>query len=90
VFPVTRAAPAAAPNVLLILLDDVGFGATSTFGGPVPTPALEKLAQKGLRYNHWHTTALCSPTRAVLAVLQVALSVQFMLLGLRSLGVIPG
>jgi arylsulfatase A-like enzyme len=66
VFPVTRAAPATAPNVLLILLDDVGFGATSTFGGPVPTPALEKLAQKGLRYNHWHTTALCSPTRAAL------------------------
>jgi arylsulfatase A-like enzyme len=65
-FPVSRAAPAGAPNVLLILLDDVGFGATSTFGGPVPTPALDKLAASGLRYNQWHTTALCSPTRAAL------------------------
>jgi arylsulfatase A-like enzyme len=66
VFPITRSASKDAPNVLLILLDDVGFGATSTFGGPVPTPALEKLAEKGLRYNRWHTTALCSPTRAAL------------------------
>jgi arylsulfatase A-like enzyme len=66
VFPVTRASPAAAPNVLLILLDDVGFGATSTFGGPVPTPSLDKLAAAGLRYNQWHTTSLCSPTRAAL------------------------
>jgi arylsulfatase A-like enzyme len=65
-FPVTRTAPEGAPNVVLILLDDVGFGATSTFGGPVPTPALDKLAQSGLRYNQWHTTALCSPTRAAL------------------------
>jgi arylsulfatase A-like enzyme len=65
-FPVTRSAPEGAPNVVLILLDDVGFGATSTFGGPVPTPALDKLAQSGLRYNQWHTTALCSPTRAAL------------------------
>jgi arylsulfatase A-like enzyme len=65
-FPVTRVAPIGAPNVLLILLDDVGFGATSTFGGPVPTPTLEKLAEKGLRYTRWQTTALCSPTRAAL------------------------
>ena len=65
-FPKTREAPAGSPNVLLILLDDVGFGASSTFGGPIPTPALDKLAAEGLRYNQWHTTALCSPTRAAL------------------------
>jgi arylsulfatase A-like enzyme len=59
-------APAGAPNVLLILLDDVGFGQTSTFGGPVNTPTLQRLANEGLRYNRFHTTALCSPTRAAL------------------------
>src|SRR5262245_23898849 len=59
-------APEGAPNVLLVLLDDVGFGQTSTFGGPVSTPTLEKLAKEGLRYNTFHTTALCSPTRAAL------------------------
>lgn len=52
------------PNVLLILLDDVGFGSMSTFGGPIPTPALQSVADRGLRYNQFHTTALCSPTRA--------------------------
>ncbi|RPD39785.1 arylsulfatase [Chitinophaga barathri] len=65
-FPKTRKAPKDAPNVVIILLDDVGFGATSTFGGPIPTPALEKLAKAGLKFNQWHTTALCSPTRAAL------------------------
>jgi arylsulfatase A-like enzyme len=54
------------PNILLILLDDVGFGTTSTFGGPVPTPALDRIASAGLRYNQFHTTALCSPTRAAM------------------------
>lgn len=58
--------PAAAPNVLIILLDDVGFGASSAFGGPINTPAAEKLAATGLKYNRFHTTALCSPTRAAL------------------------
>jgi len=58
--------PAGAPNVLLVLLDDVGFGQTSTFGGPAHTPTLQKLADEGLRYNRFHTTALCSPTRAAL------------------------
>src|SRR4029434_40071 len=58
--------PAGAPNVLLILLDDVGFGQTSTFGGPANTPTLQRLADEGLRYNRFHTTALCSPTRAAL------------------------
>lgn len=55
-----------APNVLLIMTDDVGFAATSAFGGPVPTPNLDKLAADGIRYNRFHTTALCSPTRAAL------------------------
>jgi len=54
------------PNVLLVLLDDVGFGMCSTFGGPVPTPNMDKLAKRGLRYTRFHTTALCSPTRAAL------------------------
>jgi arylsulfatase len=59
-------APTGAPNVVIILVDDLGFGATSTFGGPIPTPTLDRLAQNGLRYNNFHTTALCSPTRAAL------------------------
>jgi hypothetical protein len=59
-------APAGAPNVVIILIDDLGFGATTPFGGPIPTPTLEQLAQTGLRYNNFHTTALCSPTRAAL------------------------
>ncbi|MGF6767855.1 arylsulfatase A-like enzyme [Paraburkholderia sp. GAS199] len=65
-FPRNRAAPAGAPNVILILLDDVGFGASSTFGGPIPTPTLDRLAKGGLRYTQWNTTSLCSPTRAAL------------------------
>ena len=64
--PSMPSAPEGAPNVLLILLDDVGFGHTSTFGGPVNTPTLQRLADEGLRYNRFHTTALCSPTRAAL------------------------
>ena len=59
-------APVGAPNVLLVVLDDVGFGQTSTFGGPANTPTLQRLADRGLRYNRFHTTALCSPTRAAL------------------------
>jgi len=58
--------PAGAPNVLVVLLDDVGFGASSAFGGPVHTPTAERLAAQGLKYNRFHTTALCSPTRAAL------------------------
>ena len=65
-FPKEIKAPAGAPNVLLIMTDDVGFGASSTFGGPVPTPTMEQLAANGLRYNQFHTTAICSPTRAAL------------------------
>jgi arylsulfatase A-like enzyme len=58
--------PAGAPNVLVVLLDDVGFGAASAFGGPCSTPIAERLAASGLKYNRFHTTALCSPTRAAL------------------------
>jgi arylsulfatase A-like enzyme len=65
-FPQPVQAPKGAPNVVLVLLDDVGFGASSTFGGPVQTPTLDRLAQSGLRYTQFHTTALCSPTRAAL------------------------
>lgn len=59
-------APAGAPNVVIVLIDDLGFGATSAFGGPIATPTLDRLAQAGLRYNNFHTTALSSPTRAAL------------------------
>lgn len=59
-------APKDAPNVVIVLLDDMGFGTASTFGGPVAMPTLDKLAQGGLRYNNFHTTALCSPTRQAL------------------------
>ena len=58
--------PKGAPNVLVILIDDAGFGASSAFGGPCQTPTAERLARAGLRYNRFHTTALCSPTRAAL------------------------
>jgi arylsulfatase len=65
-FPLPVTAKPGSPNVLLILLDDVGFGMCSTFGGPVPTPYLDQLAANGLVYNRFHTTALCSPTRGAL------------------------
>ncbi len=58
--------PKGAPNVLIVLIDDVGFGASSAFGGPCHTPTFEKLAANGLRYTRFHTTALCSPTRQAL------------------------
>ena len=59
-------APDGAPNVVIVLIDDMGFGATNTFGGPVRTPTLDALANEGLRFNRFHTTALCSPTRMAL------------------------
>jgi hypothetical protein len=65
-FPKPIQAPEGAPNIVLLLLDDVGFGASSTFGGPIETPTLERLAKSGLRYTQFRTTALCSPTRAAL------------------------
>jgi arylsulfatase A-like enzyme len=59
-------APSQAPNVLIVLIDDMGFGQSSAFGGPIHMPTVEQLASGGLRYNQFHTTALCSPTRAAL------------------------
>jgi arylsulfatase A-like enzyme len=65
-FPQITRPPKGAPNIVLILLDDVGFGQFSAFGGGVSSPSIEKLAAEGVRYNRFHTTALCSPTRAAL------------------------
>ena len=59
-------APQGAPNVVVVLIDDIGFGASSTFGGPINMPNLEKIAATGLKYNRFHTTSLCSPTRVAL------------------------
>ena len=65
--PITQLRPPeGAPNVLIVLLDDVGFGASSAFGGPCQTPIFERLAQSGLKYNRFHTTAMCAPTRTAL------------------------
>ena len=61
-----QSSPHDAPNVVVVLLDDVGFAAASTFGGPIDTPSLQRLANDGLRYNRFHTAAICSPTRAAL------------------------
>ncbi|MGC2643365.1 MAG: sulfatase-like hydrolase/transferase, partial [Pseudolabrys sp.] len=58
--------PKDAPNIVIILLDDVGFGLPDTFGGPIHTPTLSKLANEGISYNTFHTTSICSPTRAAL------------------------
>jgi len=65
-FPSQVRAAKDAPNILLVMTDDVGFAASSTFGGPIPTPNLDRLAARGLKYNQFHTTAICSPTRAAL------------------------
>src|SRR5437867_11056807 len=58
--------PKGAPNILLIMTDDQGYGISSTFGGVIPTPAMDRVAKAGLRYTQFHSTALCSPTRAAL------------------------
>ena len=65
-WPPTVVPPKGAPNVLLIMTDDQGYGVSSTFGGVFPTPAMDRIAKAGLRYTHFHSTALCSPTRAAL------------------------
>ena len=59
-------APTGAPNVIVFLIDDIGFGHPSTFGGAISMPTLDRLARQGLKYNRFHTTALCSPTRVAL------------------------
>jgi len=65
-WPARITPPKDAPNVLLIITDDVGYGTPSTFGGVVPTPTLDRVAANGLSYTNFHSTALCSPTRAAL------------------------
>ena len=65
-WPARVVPPKGAPNILLIMTDDVGFAAPSTFGGVIPTPTLDRIAANGLRYTNFHSTALCSPTRAAL------------------------
>lgn len=65
-FPARVVAPAGAPNIVVIMTDDVGFGATSPFGGPIPATALDALAERGIRYSRFHTTGICSPSRAAL------------------------
>jgi arylsulfatase len=62
-WPARIVPPKGAPNILLIMTDDVGFGAPSTFGGVIPTPTMDRIAANGLRYANFHTTSLCSPTR---------------------------
>jgi len=64
--PFNVTAPKDAPNVVIVLIDDLGFGATSTYGGPIKTPTMDRLANDGLKFNNFHTTALCSPTRMAL------------------------
>ena len=65
-WPAKVAPPKGAPNVLLIMTDDAGYGVSGTFGGVIPTPGLDRIAKMGLRYTQFHSTALCSPTRAAL------------------------
>lgn len=65
-YPAPVRAPEGAPNILIVMTDDTGFGAASTFGGPIPTPNLDRLAREGLIFNRFHTTAMCTPTRAAL------------------------
>ena len=61
-----KKAPEGAPNVVYIVLDDVGFAGLSCYGGMIDTPNIDRIASRGVRYNEWHTTALCSPTRSCL------------------------
>jgi hypothetical protein len=63
-WPAQVVPPKGAPNILLIMTDDQGYGVSGTFGGVIPTPAMDRIAQMGLRYTQFHSTALCSPTRA--------------------------
>jgi arylsulfatase A-like enzyme len=81
--------PKKAPNVLLIMTDDTGFGSPSTFGGVIPTPALDRIAKSGLRYTNFHSTSLCSPTRAALVTGRNHHSVGFGVVGEISTG-FPG
>src|SRR5438552_10408943 len=81
--------PKGAPNVLLIMTDDQGYGVYGTFGGVIPTPAMDRIAKAGLRYTQFHSTALCSPTRAALITGRNHHSVGFGVIGEMSTG-FPG
>ena len=81
--------PKGAPNILLIMTDDQGYGVSGTFGGVIPTPALDRIAKNGLRYTQFHSTALCSPTRAALITGRNHHSVGFGVIGEMSTG-FPG
>jgi Sulfatase len=78
--------PKGAPNILLIMTDDQGYGVSGTFGGVIPTPALDRVAKAGLRYTQFHSTALCSPTRAALITRRNHHSVGFGIIGELSTG----
>src|SRR5271166_1964103 len=78
--------PKGAPNVLLIMTDDQGYGVSGTFGGVIPTPTLDRVARAGLRYTQFHSTALCSPTRAALITGRNHHSVGFGVIGELSTG----
>ena len=78
--------PKGAPNILLIMTDDQGYGISSTFGGVIPTPAMDRVAKAGLRYTQFHSTALCSPTRAALITGRNHHSVGFGVVGEMSTG----
>ena len=88
-WPARIVPPKGAPNVLLIMTDDQGYGVSGTFGGVIPTPTLDKLAKNGLRYTQFHSTALCSPTRAALITGRNHHSVGFGVIGEMSTG-FPG
>src|SRR5450755_4720611 len=88
-WPSTIVPPKGAPNILLIMTDDQGYGVSGTFGGVVPTPAMDALAKSGLRYTQFHSTALCSPTRAALITGRNHHSVGFGVIGEMSTG-FPG
>src|SRR5216110_89731 len=81
--------PKGAPNILLIMTDDQGYGVSGTFGGVIPTPAMDRVAQMGLRYTQFHSTALCSPTRAALITGRNHHSVGFGIISEQSTG-FPG
>jgi arylsulfatase len=85
-WPPSVVPPKGAPNVLLIMTDDQGYGVSGTFGGVIPTPAMDRIAQAGLRYTQFHSTALCSPTRAALITGRNHQSVGFGVIGEMSTG----
>ena len=85
-WPAKVVPPKGAPNVLLIMTDDQGYGVSGTFGGVIPTPAMDRIAKMGLRYTQFHSTALCSPTRAALITGRNHHSVGFGVIGEMSTG----